>query len=109
VDSVATAAVTQHRTAGVSVAVVKNGRTVLAKGYGFADLENDVPATARLLVMPERQDADRAGRACCSFLFRRSRPPLGPHEHAGTLYRDDEDSSLRFATLGMTNAMTGEQ
>src|SRR5262245_9217427 len=46
VDSVATAAVTEHRTAGVSVAVVKNGHTVLAKGYGFADLENDVPATA---------------------------------------------------------------
>jgi len=46
VDSVATAAVNEKRTAGVSVAVVKNGRTVLAKGYGFADLENDVPATA---------------------------------------------------------------
>jgi CubicO group peptidase (beta-lactamase class C family) len=46
VDSVATAAVAEHRTAGVSVAVVKNARTVLAKGYGFADLENDVPATA---------------------------------------------------------------
>jgi CubicO group peptidase (beta-lactamase class C family) len=46
VDSVANAAVAEHRTAGVSVAVVKNGRTILAKGYGFADLENDVPATA---------------------------------------------------------------
>lgn len=46
VDSVATAAIVEHRTAGVSVAVVKNGRTILAKGYGFADLENDVPATA---------------------------------------------------------------
>ena len=45
VDSVAGAAVAEHRTAGVSVAVVKNGRTILAKGYGFADLENDVPAT----------------------------------------------------------------
>jgi CubicO group peptidase (beta-lactamase class C family) len=45
VDSVATVAVAEHRTAGVSVAVVKNGRTILAKGYGFADLENDVPAT----------------------------------------------------------------
>src|SRR5690348_4828479 len=45
VDSVATAAVAEHRTAGVSVAVVKNGRTILSKGYGFADLENDVPAT----------------------------------------------------------------
>ena len=45
VDSVAGAAITEHRTAGVSVAVVKNGRTLLAKGYGFADLENDIPAT----------------------------------------------------------------
>jgi len=46
VDSVATAAVAEHRTVGVSVAVAKNGRTLLAKGYGFADLENDVPAAA---------------------------------------------------------------
>ena len=46
VDSVANAAVTEHRTAGVSVAIVKKGRTLLAKGYGFADLENDVPANA---------------------------------------------------------------
>lgn len=46
VDSVATAAISEKSIAGVSVAIVKNGRTVLAKGYGFADLENDVPATA---------------------------------------------------------------
>ena len=46
VDSVAGAAVAEHRTAGVSVAIVRNGRPILAKGYGFADLENDVPATA---------------------------------------------------------------
>jgi len=46
VDSVANAAVTAHRTPGVSVAIVKKGRTILAKGYGYADLENDVPATA---------------------------------------------------------------
>ncbi len=45
VDSVANAAVSEHRTPGVSIAIVRNGRTVLAKGYGFADLENDVPAT----------------------------------------------------------------
>lgn len=45
VDSVANAAVNEHRTPGVSVAVVKNGRTILAKGYGHADLENDVAAT----------------------------------------------------------------
>lgn len=45
VDSVASAAIAGHKVAGVSVAVAKNGRTVLAKGYGFADLENDVPAS----------------------------------------------------------------
>ncbi len=45
VDSVANAAVSEHRTPGVSIAIVRNGRTVLAKGYGFADLENDVAAT----------------------------------------------------------------
>jgi CubicO group peptidase (beta-lactamase class C family) len=46
VDSVSNAAVAEQRTAGVSVAIAKNGRTILAKGYGFADLENDVPAKA---------------------------------------------------------------
>ncbi len=46
VDSVANAAITERRVAGVSVAVARKGRIVLAKGYGFADLENDVPATA---------------------------------------------------------------
>lgn len=45
VDSVANAAIAQHRTPGVSVMIVKHGKTVLAKGYGYADLENDVPAT----------------------------------------------------------------
>jgi D-alanyl-D-alanine carboxypeptidase len=44
-DSVANAAVAERRTAGVSVAIVKNGKTILAKGYGLADLENDVRAT----------------------------------------------------------------
>lgn len=44
-DSVAKAAVAERRTAGVSVAIVKNGETILARGYGFADVENDVPAT----------------------------------------------------------------
>jgi CubicO group peptidase (beta-lactamase class C family) len=46
VDSVAKAAVAEHRTPGVSIAIMKHGKTVLAKGYGDADLENDVPATA---------------------------------------------------------------
>lgn len=46
VDSVATAAVADQKTAGVSVAVVKAGRPLVMKGYGFADLENDIPATS---------------------------------------------------------------
>jgi CubicO group peptidase (beta-lactamase class C family) len=45
VDSVVKAAITAHKTVGASVAVVKGGRTLLAKGYGLADMENDVPAT----------------------------------------------------------------
>ena len=33
------------KTAGVAVAVVKNGRTVFKKGYGLANLEYDIPIT----------------------------------------------------------------
>lgn len=46
VDSVATAAVADHKIAGVSVAVVKKGQPIVMKGYGFADIENDIPASA---------------------------------------------------------------
>lgn len=46
VDSAATAAVSaKGGTPGVSIAIVKAGRPLLIKGYGFADIENDVPAT----------------------------------------------------------------
>lgn len=34
-----------HRSPAISVAVVQNGRVVYAKGFGYADLENDIPAT----------------------------------------------------------------
>lgn len=34
-----------HRTPGLSMAVVRDGRVVLARGYGFADLEARRPAT----------------------------------------------------------------
>jgi len=36
----------QMHTPGLAVAVVKHGRLIWSKGYGFADLENQVPATA---------------------------------------------------------------
>ena len=46
IDSLATAALRNGPVAGMSVAVVKGRDTVVMKGYGFADVENDVPATA---------------------------------------------------------------
>ncbi|MEJ7812096.1 MAG: serine hydrolase domain-containing protein [Gemmatimonadaceae bacterium] len=47
IDSVALAALRDQPLPGLSVAVVKGRDTLVAKGYGFADLENDVAATPR--------------------------------------------------------------
>src|SRR5688572_24717161 len=47
IDSLVTSALTEGPVAGMSVAVVRGRDTVVMKGYGFADIENDVPATAR--------------------------------------------------------------
>lgn len=47
IDSLATAALRNGPVAGLSVAVVKGRDTLVMKGFGFADLENDVPATAQ--------------------------------------------------------------
>jgi CubicO group peptidase (beta-lactamase class C family) len=46
IDRIASAEIDQKKVASYAVAVVKDGRIVLARGYGFADLENEVPATA---------------------------------------------------------------
>ena len=46
VDALVTEALTRGRIAGISVAVVQRGETVLAKGYGHADREAAVPASA---------------------------------------------------------------
>lgn len=45
-DAVATDALDEVAAAGFSVAVVRDGRPVLAKGYGYADLAERVPASA---------------------------------------------------------------
>ncbi len=45
VDSVAHELVRTGVAAGLAVTVVRGGETLLSKGYGFADLENEVPAT----------------------------------------------------------------
>jgi CubicO group peptidase (beta-lactamase class C family) len=49
VDSLANAFITNRETGspGVSIAVVRGSDTLVMKGWGLADLENDVPATAQ--------------------------------------------------------------
>jgi CubicO group peptidase (beta-lactamase class C family) len=46
VDAVAAEALQRGPIAGLSIAVFEHGRPVLAKGYGFADIEKQVAATA---------------------------------------------------------------
>ena len=45
IDSLATAALRNGPVAGLSIAVVKGRDTIVMKGYGLADVENDIPAT----------------------------------------------------------------
>ncbi len=47
VDSLAADFITTHGAPGISIAVVRRGDTLVMGGWGKADLENDVPATAR--------------------------------------------------------------
>jgi CubicO group peptidase (beta-lactamase class C family) len=47
VDSLANAVIKQGPVAGLSIAVLRGRDTVVMKGYGFADIEHDVPATAQ--------------------------------------------------------------
>jgi CubicO group peptidase (beta-lactamase class C family) len=46
IDRIAAQDIDQKKVASYAIAVVKDGRLLLARGYGMADLENDVPATA---------------------------------------------------------------
>jgi CubicO group peptidase (beta-lactamase class C family) len=46
VDAAVTAFRSRQNIPGISVAIVKNNRVILRRGYGLADLENQVPATA---------------------------------------------------------------
>ena len=47
IDSMASAALAQWPAVGLSIAVVRGRDTIVMKGYGRADLENDVPASAQ--------------------------------------------------------------
>jgi CubicO group peptidase (beta-lactamase class C family) len=46
IDAIVRNAIEESPTAGLSVGVSHGGKTVLVRGFGRADLENDVPATA---------------------------------------------------------------
>jgi CubicO group peptidase (beta-lactamase class C family) len=46
-DSIADAFIKRGRVAAMSIAVIRGRDTLVMKGYGMADLENDVPATAQ--------------------------------------------------------------
>jgi CubicO group peptidase (beta-lactamase class C family) len=47
IDRFVSEEMSRQKIPGMAVAVVKNGEVVLAKGYGFANLEHQVPVTAR--------------------------------------------------------------
>jgi CubicO group peptidase (beta-lactamase class C family) len=46
VDTLITSYASEHHVPGLSVAIVQQGRVVMTQGYGLADIENKVPATA---------------------------------------------------------------
>ena len=48
IDAIVEAPVRAGRVAGASVAVVKGNETIVLNGYGFADLELDVPTPPRV-------------------------------------------------------------
>ncbi len=47
VDTIARGAMAAERIPGLSIAVVRGADTIVARGWGYADLENRVPATAQ--------------------------------------------------------------
>ncbi len=47
VDAFIARVMVEQQVPGVAVAVMRNGKVVLTKGYGFADLEHKVPVTPR--------------------------------------------------------------
>src|SRR5271167_2042389 len=46
INGFVTSYVSDHHVPGLSVAVVDRGRVIFTQGYGLADVENSVPATA---------------------------------------------------------------
>src|SRR6185503_16908012 len=49
VDGFISAEMRAQRIPGLSLTVIKNGRVIVSKGYGFANLEHQVPVTPATL------------------------------------------------------------
>jgi CubicO group peptidase (beta-lactamase class C family) len=47
IDQLVSAEMSRHQIPGMAVAVVKNGKVMTAKGYGFANLEHEAPVTTQ--------------------------------------------------------------
>jgi CubicO group peptidase (beta-lactamase class C family) len=50
IDQIVEQARTEQKLPAVSVAIERNGSVIFTKAYGFADLENDLPATPETLI-----------------------------------------------------------
>lgn len=47
IDEYIESTITEKQIPGISVAIVKEGKPLLIKGYGIANLEHSIPATAK--------------------------------------------------------------
>jgi CubicO group peptidase (beta-lactamase class C family) len=46
IDAIGREAIERHSVPGLTIGVLRDGKVLINRGYGFADLENDVPARA---------------------------------------------------------------
>jgi len=46
IDAIAREAIERHAAPGIAIGVMRDGKVLIDRGYGIADLENDVPARA---------------------------------------------------------------
>jgi hypothetical protein len=99
---------------GLSVAVVENGEYEWAQGFGFADLENNVPASERTLFRLASISKSLTATAAMQ-LWERGRLDLMPPcknialhflENRGpSLFAKCSDTSVGFATTSPTRRM----
>ena len=67
IDQFISAEMSRQAIPGMALAAVKNGEIVVAKGYGFANLDPRVPATRHSTSKPDRSASNSPRRqSCCS-------------------------------------------